>query len=224
MEQIFQALIDRTGVPLGLNRVKTIFGNRKRPCRRKLRDGRYGVVVESPAYDLTVFKVYYGKLTLKIYTKGERVLRVEVTVHNAKELSCGRSLPNFPIMVEMLRGMLERFLHSLYCVDRCFIADDLLDRLPEPAQVGKARVGGVDCNQSRMRLVMQASLALSTAPNVEDRSGCDRRVRAPFPALRHSASEGNPRSAHHRKRTRKSRRAFLCHLRKTEDIGAALSK
>lgn len=85
-------------------------------------------------------------------------------VHNAKELSCGRALPNFPVMVGMLRGMLERFLHSLYYVDRCFIADDLLDRLPEPAQVGKARVGGVDCNQSRIRLVMQASLALSTAP------------------------------------------------------------
>jgi len=144
--------------------VKTIFGNRKRPCRRKLRDGRYGVVVETPAYDLTVFKVHYGKLTLKIYTKGERVLRIEVIVHNAKELSCGRSLPNFPVMVEMPRGMLERFLNSLHCMDRCFIADDLLERLPEPSQVGKAKVGGVDYNQSRMRVAMRASLALATAP------------------------------------------------------------
>jgi hypothetical protein len=165
MEQIFQSLIDRTRAPLGLDRVKTIFGNRKRPCRRKLRDGRYEVVVETPAYDLTVFKVHYGKLTLKIYTKGERVLRIEVIVHNAKELSCGRSLPNFPVMIELLRGMLERFLNSLYCMDRCFIADDLLERLPEASQVGKAKVGGVDYNQSRMRLVIRASLALSTAPN-----------------------------------------------------------
>ena len=39
-------------------------------------------MVETPTYDLTVFKVHYGKMTLKIYTKGERVLRTEVIVHN----------------------------------------------------------------------------------------------------------------------------------------------
>jgi hypothetical protein len=49
-------------------------------------------------------------------------------------------------------------------MDRCFIADDLLERLPEPSQVGKARVGGVDYNQSGMRGAMRASLALATAP------------------------------------------------------------
>ena len=111
-----------------------------------------------------MFKVHYGKLTLKIYTQGERVLRIEVMVHNAKQLSCGRSLPNFPVLVEMLRAMLERFLNSLHCMDRCFLADDLLERLPEPSQVGKAKVGGVDYNQSRMRVAMWASLALATAP------------------------------------------------------------
>ena len=31
MEQVFQSLIDRTRTPLDLDRVKTIFGNRKRP-------------------------------------------------------------------------------------------------------------------------------------------------------------------------------------------------
>jgi len=133
-------------------------------------------VVETPTYDLTVFKVHYGKLTLKIYTKGERVLRIEVIVHNAKELSCGRSLPNFPVIVEMLRGMLERFLNSLYCMDRCFIADDLLERLPEPSQVGKANVGGVDYNQLRMRVAMRASLALSAAPNGFTASALARKV------------------------------------------------
>jgi hypothetical protein len=176
MEQIFQSLIDRTRAPLGLDRVKTIFGNRKRPCRRKLSDGRYGVVVETPAYDLTVFKVHYGKLTLKIYTKGEHVLRIEVIVHNTKELSCGRSLPNFNRIVEILREMLERFSNSLSCMDRCFIADDLLERLPEPSQVGKTKVGGVNYNEQRMRLVMHASLALSTAPKGFTASDLARKV------------------------------------------------
>jgi hypothetical protein len=176
MEQIFQSLIDRTRAPLHLDRIKTIFGNRKRPCRRKLCEGRYGVVVETPTYDLTVFKVHYGRLSLKIYTKGERVLRIEVIVHNTKELSCGRSLPNFSAAVAILRGMLDRFLNSLYCIDRCFIHDDLLEKLPEAAQVGKTKVGGVDCNQQRIRLVMHAALALSTAPKGFTASDLARKV------------------------------------------------
>jgi hypothetical protein len=177
MEQIFQALIDRTRAPLDLDRIKTIFGNRKRPCRRKLSEGRYGVMVETPAYDLTVFKVHYGRLTLKIYTKGERVLRIEVIVHNSKELSCGRSLPNFSAVVVIRRGMLERFLNALYCIDRCFITDDLLDRLPETGQVGKTKVGGIDCNQPRIRVVMHAALALSTAPKGFTASDLARKVK-----------------------------------------------
>src|SRR5207249_10080333 len=86
MEQIFQSLIDRTRAPLGLDRVKTTFGHRKRPCRRKLREGRYEVVVETPTYDLTVSTLHYGTLTLKIYATGERVLRSELMVHNSKSL------------------------------------------------------------------------------------------------------------------------------------------
>jgi len=50
---------------------------------------RWGVVVETPTYDLTVFKVHYGKMTLKIYTNGARVLRVEVIVHNTEEYRWG---------------------------------------------------------------------------------------------------------------------------------------
>jgi hypothetical protein len=176
MEQIFQSLIDRTRAPLALDRVKTIWGHRKRPCRRKLRDGRYGGAVETPAYDLTVFKRHYGKLSRKIYTKGERVLRTEVIGHNTQELSCGRSLPNFSAIVAIRRGMLERFLHSLYCIDRCFIAHDLLEKLPEAGPVGNTKVGGIDGNQQRMRLVMHAALALSTAPRAFTASDLARKV------------------------------------------------
>ena len=71
--------------------IKTIFGDKKRPHydKRKKNPTRWGVVVETPAYDLTIFKVHYGKMTLKIYTKGERVLRIEVIVHNTKAVSLG---------------------------------------------------------------------------------------------------------------------------------------
>ena len=46
---------------------------------------RLEVVLETPAYDLTVFKLHFGKLTLKAYTKGEHVLRFEVVLHNTQE-------------------------------------------------------------------------------------------------------------------------------------------
>jgi len=166
MDEIFQTLIDRTRGPLNLDRIKTIFGNKSRPHydQRKKNPNRWGVVVEKPAYDATIFKVHYGKMTLKIYTKGERVLRIEVIVHNTKQYRWGRSLPCFPEIVIRLRGILERFLDALGCMDACFISDDTLDNLPQPAQVGQTKVGGIDLNKPRMRRVADAVLALSSSP------------------------------------------------------------
>jgi len=166
MEEVFQALIDRSRSLLNLNRVKTIFGAKNRPHRRRRNRSptRWGVVVETPTYDLTVFKVHYGKLTLKIYTKGERVLRIEVIVHNTKELRGGRSLEYFPKTVTRLRDILERFLNMLYCIDACFIGENLLDTLPSPTVVGATRVGGINYNQARTRNVIEAVVALATSP------------------------------------------------------------
>src|SRR5207245_3254824 len=49
-------------------------------------------------------------------------------------------------------------------IDACFIADDTLEQLPEPGLVGQTKVGGIDCNKLRIRTVMHAVVALSTAP------------------------------------------------------------
>jgi hypothetical protein len=180
MDQIFQALIDRTRGPLDLDRVKTIFGDKKRPHydKRKKTPARWGVVVETPAYDVTIFKIHYGKMTLKIYTKGERVLRIEVIVHNTREYRWGRSLPCFPEIVARLRSILERFLDAVGCMDACFVSDETLENLPQPAQVGRTRVGGIDLNQPRMRRVAEAVLALSTAPDGFTASHLARKVRS----------------------------------------------
>jgi hypothetical protein len=164
MEQVFQSVIDRTRASLDLDKVKTILGYQRRPWKKKFREGRYEVIVEKPEYGLTVFKVHYGYLTLKIYTKGERVLRIEVIVHNTKTLPRCRPLERFPRVVEQLRRMVDRFLEALHGIDACYIADDTLEQLPEPGQVGKTRVGGIDCNKQRMRTVMHAVVALSTSP------------------------------------------------------------
>src|SRR6202049_4428435 len=166
MDQIFQGLIDRTRAPLDLDRVKTIFGDKKRPHydKRKKNPTRWGVVVETPTYDLTVFKVHHGKMTLKIYSKGEHVLRIEVIVHNTREYRWGRSLPAFPEIVGRLKGILERFLDAVGCINACFVSDEALEKLPQPAQIGKTKVGGIDLNKPRMRRVAEAVLALSASP------------------------------------------------------------
>jgi hypothetical protein len=166
MDQIFQALIDRTRGPLNLDRIKTIFGDKHRPHydKRKKNPTRWGVTVENPAYDVTIFKVHYGKMTLKIYTKGERVLRVEVIVHNTKEFRWGRSLPCFPQIVLRLRGILEGFLNAVGCMDACFVSDDTLESLPQPALVGRTKVGCIDLNKLRIRRVVDVVLALASSP------------------------------------------------------------
>src|SRR5262244_2069802 len=57
MEQIFQGLIDRTRARLNIKNLKTIFGFKARPHRdRKGKSPRLEVVVETPSYDLTIFK------------------------------------------------------------------------------------------------------------------------------------------------------------------------
>src|SRR5439155_6130087 len=134
---------------LDVPQLRTLFGAKQRPRQtsRRIAGPRLAVVLETPEYDLTVFKVHFGNLTLKAYTKGERVLRFEAVVHNTRDLGCGRVVARFPTIVARLRGMLERFLTTLHCVDAAFIADTTLDDLPHPSRVGNTRIGGVDLNR-----------------------------------------------------------------------------
>jgi len=166
MEEIFQGLIDRTRARLDIKQLKTIFGVKTRPhWDRKGNTPRLEVVVERPQYDLTIFKLHFGKLTLKVYTKGERVLRIEVMVHNIKELRCGRLLERFSTIVTRLQQILGQFLNNVYAMDAAFVADATLDELPHPSQVGKTRVGGIDVNKPRTRAVLTAALSLACSPN-----------------------------------------------------------
>ena len=60
---------------------------------------------------------------------------------------------------------LKRFMDALSCIDQCFIADDLLERLPNASRVGNTKVGGIDLNKPRMRQVAEALIALSASPH-----------------------------------------------------------
>lgn len=166
MDQIFESVIDRTRAPLDIKTVRTIFGYKKRPHKKDKKGNppKIEVMVEKPAYNLTVFKVNFGKLTVKIYSKGERVLRIEVMAHNTSDLRCGRVIGRFPDIIKALEEILEKFLFALRSVDVSFIDAGSLDEWPLPSQVGSVRVGGLDVNKPRMRAVMEAMITHSANP------------------------------------------------------------
>jgi len=164
MEKLVNGVIDRTRPRLDAKRVKTIFGYKRRPWRKQGKPPRFEAVVETPVYDLTIFKIHFGKLTVKLYTKGERVLRSEAIVHNAKALRIKRSLPHFSGIVNKLEQILERFLNALHCVDVTFLPDDILDELGRPGFIGDSRVAGIDLSRPRMRAMMEAVIKLAMVP------------------------------------------------------------
>ncbi len=167
MEEVFERVVDRTRSRLDVPVLRTLFGAKTRPHRNRASGPpALEVVIEKPQYGLTWFKVRFGLLQLKAYTKGEHVLRLEVTVHNTAELKCGRVLEKFPEVVARLAAIADRFATRLDCVDVGFIDDEqILDRLPQSSQLGKSRVGGIDLNKPRMRNALRAVQALAIAPN-----------------------------------------------------------
>ena len=164
MDRIFGTVADRTRSRLDIPSLRTLFGMKHRPAGTGEPSLKLAVVIERPAYDLTLFKVHFGLLTLKGYTKGERVLRFEAIVHNTKTLKTGRALEKFPDIIARLAGMAGRFCTMLDCVDTGFIPGGLLDELPAASQVGSTRTGGIDVNKPRSRAALSAALALAIAP------------------------------------------------------------
>jgi hypothetical protein len=164
MQKVFDLAVDRTRSRLDVPALRTIFGAYARPHRGRRASSHMEAAIETPVYDLTIFKVHFGRLTAKAYTKGERVLRFEAIAHNTAELRCGRVLEKFPEIVTRLAGMAGRFCTALDCVDRGFITDDVLDQLPAPAQLGATRTGGIDLSKPRTRAALSAALALTAAP------------------------------------------------------------
>ena len=162
LDQIFEGLIDRTRSTLDIKTVKTILGCKQRPQKRS--GTRWEIAVETPEYGLTVFKIRTGIFTLKLYSKGERVLRCEVVLHNARALKSGNGLPRWPTVVEHLQGILQRFLEVVQGIDAPAIDDGTWDSLPEPSQVGGSRVAGIELANGRLGAVVESVLALSTHP------------------------------------------------------------
>ncbi|MEA2021432.1 MAG: hypothetical protein U9N08_03035 [Candidatus Caldatribacteriota bacterium] len=166
LEEVFQRTIDRTRSLLDVKTVRTIFGYKHRPhkkCKNQ-KQPCFEVVLERPVYDMTVFKINYKRLTVKMYSKGERVLRTEVVAHNTKDLQCGKVIEKFPVITEKLKAILEHFLSILHCVDVSFINAATWENWSKPSLVGKSKVSGLNVNQPRIQSVMKAIIAVSVKP------------------------------------------------------------
>ncbi len=131
MEDLFDRVLDRTRSRLDIPALRTMFGLKNRPHRnRAAGPPAQEIVIEKPQYGLGWFRIRFGLLQLKAYTKGEHVLRFEATVHNTRELRCRRGLGNFPEIITRLAGMADRFATTLDCADISFLPDGTLDELP----------------------------------------------------------------------------------------------
>src|SRR5450755_781870 len=166
MDRLFNTVVDRTRSRLDVPTVRTLFGTKGRPHRKPGQElsPRQAVVIEKPQWNLTIFKVHFGLLTLKAYTKGERVLRFEAIAHHTKQLGCGRTLDKFAQITTRLTAIVDRFTTMLDCVDVGFLPDGILDQLPAPSKLAETRVGGIDLNTPRVQAALAATLALAVAP------------------------------------------------------------
>jgi hypothetical protein len=166
LDEVFQGLIDRTRRHLDVPKLRTIFGYKTRPHRiQGKQPTRMARVLDQPNYDLTVFKVHFGPLTLKLYDKGARVLRIEAIAHNVKGLRCGKAVEKLPIMLAKLQHMTIDFLNVIQAAHHSFLPDGSLDALIEPSQRGAHRLAGVDLQKPRARAVAEAVLALAPEPD-----------------------------------------------------------
>jgi len=114
------------------------------------------VSLETPEYDLTILRIRFWRLVLKIYTKGERVLAIWVA-GSGRRTSPKRSRPFGGWSTASSRCSTAWTRPSSM---RGAARPGFRDR----GRLGAVRVGGIDINRPRARAVMQALLALSPNP------------------------------------------------------------
>ncbi len=164
MDEVYQKIIDSTRGRLDIKRVKTIFGKKNRPYKHKSAAAAPEVRIETPDYNMTIFKIHFGRLTVKLYDKGERTLRAEVVVHNTKDLKCRRGVESFGEIVEKLETIMRSFLSNLDYAHIATISEKSIEEISSPSQSGANRLAGIDFNKPRTKQVAIVLLALSMKP------------------------------------------------------------
>jgi len=163
LDALSRGLLDRTRRALDVPTLRTLCGANHRPHRRRgapQEDPRLERVLDGSVYALTVLKLHFGPLTLKLYDKGPRGLRIEGSVHRVKALRCGKRVETLAILLAPLQRMVLDVLNVVYAAHRGTLAAHALDALPQPTPRGAPRLAGVDLQKPRMRAV----LALAPSP------------------------------------------------------------
>lgn len=164
MDDVYQKIIDLTRGRLNIKRLKMIFGKKKRPYNHKSTAPAPEVRIETPDYNLTIFKIHFGRLTVKLYDKGVRTLRAEVVVHNTKDLKCKRGIESFAEIVEKLETIMGSFLSNLDFAHLACIDDGTFEDMAMPTATGSNRLAGIDFTKRRTKIVALALLGLSIKP------------------------------------------------------------
>lgn len=163
LDEYYQSLVEQIWPALDVPRLKTIFGRRNRP---HLNAGRsLERRIERTDYNLTLFKLKFAGLDLKMYDKGARVLRIEVVVRRIDDLRCGRLLARVPEMLAHLRNILVNFLNVVQAVPQSTLGARQLDGLAAPTRRGEKRIAGVDLQKPRMQAVAAGVIALAPTPH-----------------------------------------------------------
>jgi len=170
LDEVYQSIIDMTRRRLDIPRMRTIFGVRSRPHQRKNRAaltggrGRRDAVstsVDTPEYNLTVFKTRWANRTLKLYDKGRHTLRGESVIHNARALKVKRGLDNWTEVVRLMHESLIRFFNALDSLNSGLVDAGRLDSWRKPVKVGKSRLAGITMEKPRMRALINSITELS---------------------------------------------------------------
>lgn len=164
MDDVYQKIIDSTRGRLDIKRLKMIFGKSRRPYNHKSTAPAPEVRIETPDYNMTIFKIHFGRLTVKLYDKGERTLRAEVVVHNTKDLKCKRGVESVGEIVEKLETIMRSFLSNLEYAHVATISQTGLEEISMPSQSGVNRLAGIDFHKARSKQVALVLLALSIKP------------------------------------------------------------
>ena len=164
MDLVYQKIIDHTRGRLNIKKLKTIFGKKNRTYNHKSTSPAPEVRIETPDYNLTIFKIHFGRLTVKLYDKGERTLRAEVVVHNTKELKCKRGIESFEQIVEKLETIMGSFLSNLEYAHVATIDDETFEKISTPPQTGSNRLAGIDFSKKQTKLIAKGLLSLSVKP------------------------------------------------------------
>ena len=167
MEATFDAIVDRTRRRLDVPALRTLFGTHQRPrTNRAELSTRVAAVTETPKYGLTIFKVHFGLLTLKGYTKGEHVLRFEAVCHNTKALRTGpRPGHASPISSPVSPACSSAFAPPSTASTSPSSPTASWTSYPSHRSSGATRVGGIDLAKPRARTALAAVTALAAAPD-----------------------------------------------------------